>query len=317
MTTLWPWSDPGVHAAMLAAALAWDRWVGEPPIAVHPVVWMGTAIGWMRNRAPAGSAGAFAWGLVMALVLPAASAAVSLVVLVPGVGVLLGAWLLTSAFALRGLPAAGEAVAAALDNDDLESARRGLRSLCSRDPAGLTAAEVSAAATESVAENCSDSLVAPLFWYAIGGLPMAMAYRCVNTLDAMVGYRGRYEWLGKPSARLDDVLNVIPARLSAAALLVAGATMPQLSVRRGLRVLWADRNNTSSPNAGWPMAATAGLLGVELGKTDHYVLGQGLGECTGSALEEGCAVSERAMWLAAAVVVAAFVGAAVVHPSWI
>ena len=317
MTTLWPWSDPGVHAAMLAVALAWDRWVGEPPIALHPVVWMGTAIGWMRDRAPANAPGAFAWGLAMVVVLPASAAAVSLVVVLPWVGALLGAWVLTSAFALRGLPAAGEAVASALDDGDLETARTGLRSLCSRDPAGLSAAEVSAAATESVAENCSDSLVAPLFWYAIGGLPMAMAYRCVNTLDAMVGYRGRFEWLGKPSARLDDLLNLVPARLSAAALLVAGATMPRLSVRRGLRVLWTDRNNTSSPNAGWPMAAVAGLLGVELGKTDHYVLGQGLGECNGSLLEQCCVVSERAMWLSAAVVVAAFIGAAVSNPAWI
>ena len=82
------------------------------------------------------------------------------------------------------------------------------------------AAAVAAAATESVAENSSDSLVAPLLWYALGGLPAALAYRCINTLDAMVGYRGPYEWVGKASARLDDLLNLIPARLTALLMLV-------------------------------------------------------------------------------------------------
>jgi adenosylcobinamide-phosphate synthase len=126
-----------------------------------------------------------------------------------------------------------------------------------------------------VAENASDSFVAPVFFYALFGLPGAVFYRAVNTLDAMIGYRGRYEWLGKASARLDDALNWIPARITAALLLAGGAVMG-LDARRGARILARDGALTESPNAGRPMAAMAGLLGVELTKAGHYRLGDPL-----------------------------------------
>jgi adenosylcobinamide-phosphate synthase len=129
-----------------------------------------------------------------------------------------------------------------------------------------------AATIESAAENASDSFVAPLFWFSLLGLPGAMFYRAVNTLDAMIGYHGRYEWLGKASARLDDLLNWVPARLTATFLLVGGA-LTGLDAKRGARVLWRDGAKTESPNAGRPMAAMAGLLGVELAKPGHYLLG--------------------------------------------
>jgi len=116
--------------------------------------------------------------------------------------------------------------------------------------------------------------MAPLVAYALFGLPGAVAYRAVNTLDAMIGYRGRYEYLGKAAARLDDLLNLIPARLTAGLLLVAGA-LARADVAGGVRVLGRDRRRTASPNAGWPMAAMAGLLGVTLEKPGHYRLGDG------------------------------------------
>ncbi|MDO9280431.1 MAG: cobalamin biosynthesis protein, partial [Pseudomonadota bacterium] len=96
----------------------------------------------------------------------------------------------------------------------------------------------------------------------------------VNTLDAMIGYHGRYEWLGKASARLDDVLNLVPARLTAL-LLLAGGVLAGADARSGARTMWRDRARTESPNAGWPMATMAGLLGVRLEKPGHYVLGAG------------------------------------------
>ena len=288
--SLWPWDAPLLHAAVLLAALLWDRFLGEPPVRLHPVVWMGNAIGWMRARAPASPAAAFAWGALMAVVLPLGAALLSLPVLVPFVGPFIAVWLLTSCFAARGLTDAGLRVAEALRSGDLEAGRAGLGWLCSRDPSALGATEVAAAATESGAENSSDSLVAPLLWYAIGGLPAALAYRCVNTLDAMVGYRGKYEWLGKASARLDDLLNLVPARLTALLLLASGGAR-----RRGLQVLWRDRGRTESPNAGWPMAAMAGLVGVSLSKVGHYTLGAGLGPCTPAALEQASVICDRAM----------------------
>jgi adenosylcobinamide-phosphate synthase len=149
-----------------------------------------------------------------------------------------------------------------------------LASLCSRDPAALDAGQLAAAATESLAENASDSFVAPLFYYALLGVPGAIGYRAVNTLDAMIGYRGRYEYLGKAAARLDDVLNWIPARITAALLVVAGALTGR-DAAGGWRVLRRDGGRTASPNAGRPMAAMAGLLGVALDKPGHYRLGDG------------------------------------------
>ena len=303
----WPWVDPAMHLAVLAAALAWDRWLGEPPARAHPVVWMGSTIRWFRDRAPARPLPAFALGLAMALGLPLGFSLLAGLVGPPWAGPVLAVWLLTSSFAATGLLRAGEDVAEALDAGELELARRGLRSLCSRDPAELSSSEVAAAATESVAENTSDSVVAPLFWYACAGLPGVLAYRCVNTLDAMIGYRGRYEWLGKASARLDDLLNLVPARITALLLLAsADATS---SRERGAATLWRDRRRTDSPNAGWPMAAMSGLLGVELAKPGHYVLGAGLQRCDAAALRRACGICGRAMALTAVALVAWLVGA--------
>jgi adenosylcobinamide-phosphate synthase len=129
-----------------------------------------------------------------------------------------------------------------------------------------------AATIESVAENASDSFVAPLFWFALLGLPGAVFYRAVNTLDAMIGYRGKYEWLGKTAARLDDALNFVPARITAG-LLLAAAWLQRRDVRRAMRILARDGSRTETPNAGRPMAAMAGVLGVELTKPGHYRLG--------------------------------------------
>ena len=133
---------------------------------------------------------------------------------------------------------------------------------------------MAASAIESVAENTTDSFIAPWLAFAILGVPGAVAYRAVNTLDSMLGHRGRYEYLGKAAARLDDIVNLIPARLSALLLLASGATM-RLPVARGWRGMLHDQRLTASPNAGWTMGAAAGLLGTELEKVGHYRLGAG------------------------------------------
>jgi adenosylcobinamide-phosphate synthase len=129
------------------------------------------------------------------------------------------------------------------------------------------------AAIESIAENLSDSLVAPLFYYVVFGVPGALAYRAINTLDAMIGYHGRYEYLGRAAAKLDDLANLIPARLTAALLFFA-AGLAGASPRAALAIGLRDHARTESPNAGWPMAVMGGALGVELEKVGHYVLGR-------------------------------------------
>jgi adenosylcobinamide-phosphate synthase len=243
-------------------------------------VWIGRSVAWFERRAlerDRGRAAQFAAGAAMALGIPSTFAAAAWVAerRLGGSG-LLGcfatAMLLKTTFALRALGRAANDVRKAVAEGRIDDARRGLRSLCSRDAAALGSDELLAAAVESVAENASDSFVAPVFWYAAFGLAGATFYRAVNTLDAMVGYHGRYEWLGKAPARLDDAMNWIPARITAWLLVAAGGIVG-LDASRGMRILRRDGARTESPNAGRPMAAMAGLLGVELAKAGCYRLG--------------------------------------------
>ncbi len=191
-------------------------------------------------------------------------------------GLVIEAIALKLMFAVRGLARAALAVAGDLDRGDLKSARVAVGTdLVSRSTANLSAGSVASAAIESVAENLTDSILAPLLFYAVFGLPGAAVYRAVNTADARIGYRdGVLEDFGKAAARLDDVLNFIPARLGALLLIVATA-VTRASTIRAWATMWREHGRTSSPNAGWTMAAMAGALGVTLTKADHYRLGVG------------------------------------------
>lgn len=266
----------------LPLAVAWDLLLGEPTVCAHPVVWMGNAVRMLESRAPTeGVALPFGYGTIVAIVPPLAYAAAigwcwRRLRARPMLALALGVPMLKSTFAIRELRRAGEGVRVPLAAGDLAAAREGLRSLVSRDPAELTAPLVAAAAIESLAENLSDSIVAPLCYWALLGLPGAVAYRAINTLDAMIGYRGRYEWLGKSGARLDDVANLLPARITTG-LLVAAAALAGEDASGAIVTAWRDGRLTESPNAGWPMAAMAGALGVELEKVGHYRLGGGGG----------------------------------------
>jgi adenosylcobinamide-phosphate synthase len=183
---------------------------------------------------------------------------------------------LSAMLSLRGLVAAARRVRDALARADLETARRRVaRDLVSRPTGALGPAHVASAAVESVAENLTDSLVAPVCFYLAFGLPGAFFYRAVNTADAMLGYReGALEHFGKAAARLDDLLNLLPARLAALAI-VAAAALTRNDARNAWLTLRRDGHRTASPNAGWTMAAMAGALGVILEKPDAYRLGTG------------------------------------------
>ena len=288
--------------ALLAAAWFWDRLLAEPPARLHPVVWMGTLTTLLLRAAPSrGRLLPLVFGAALVAVVGGISVALYRLLHVslspwPWAQWLLACWALKSSFALRALGQAGQGVAGPLRDGDLPAAREGLRSLCSRDPSDLDEQQVCAGAVESLAENLSDSVVAPLFYFALLGVPGALAFRAVNTLDAMVGYRGRYEWLGKVPARLDDLLGLVPARLTAVLLAVAAAGSAGL---RGLRVAFRDAAATASPNAGWPMATVAGVLGVQLAKPGHYQLGDA-GEVLGPDTIDRCwSVVQRAGVLAA------------------
>ncbi|HEY8489421.1 MAG TPA: adenosylcobinamide-phosphate synthase CbiB [Dehalococcoidia bacterium] len=267
--------------ATFLTALALDRLLGEPPPALHPVVWLGRAVAWASGHVPWGDPRReFRYGLAMAAGFPLAAAAAGWLAVRaarswsrPG-GFLLAAWLLKTAFAVRNLEEAAAPVADALERGDLPAARRAVAMLVSRPVETLDAAGVASAAVESVAESTADAFLGPWLAYALFGLPGALAYRAVNTLDSMVGYHGRYEHAGRASARLDDALNLVPSRLAAACLVAAAAASGE-DAAGAWRALRRDGGRTESPNAGRPMAAAAGALGVALEKPGHYRLNGG------------------------------------------
>lgn len=268
---------------VVGAALL-DGLFGEPPHRLHPVVWIGAMI----ERGPRQRKGQHGIGTrvhgaleslaVVATVATIAGRADRVVGLAnhadaPGriAQPILRAVLLKPAFAARSLLTAANRVTDPLRHDNLCGARDGLSWLCSRDAAALDASKLVAATIESLAENTSDSVVAPLFWFGVGGLRGAWAYRAINTLDAMIGYRGPWEDVGAFAARLDDAANLAPARLTAVAIALC-APLGGGSPRDAWRVARRDAAETESPNAGWPMAAMAGALGVTLEKRGHYCL---------------------------------------------
>lgn len=271
------------RAALLCLALLLDLILGDPPNRYHPVAWMGRMIITAKGHAPRrGRWFTLVYGALLAAIGATAAAgfgymAERLFARLPKPWRwLLTATLLKMTFSVHGLATAAQTVADALAADDLSEARRLLSwHLVSRDTTALDEAQVAAAVVESIAENTSDSLVAPALYYLLGGLPCALAYRFINTADALVGYRdAAHEWLGKAAARFDDLANLVPARLTAGLLIVA-AWLTGEDAKRAWQIWRRDAGQTASPNAGHPMSAAAGALGVELEKIDHYRLGAG------------------------------------------
>lgn len=303
-----------VVAMAVDAVLGWPAWlftwIG------HPVTWLGRLIGaidgaWNRASDPptvrraAGVAGAL---LVIALSVALGWALQSLLqwvlpwewVQVVTVGVL--AWPLV---ALRSLHDHVSAVAKPLRAGDIAAARDAVSRIVGRDPAVLNEAGIARAAIESLAENASDGIVAPVFWGALFGLPGILGYKAINTLDSMIGHRSeRHEAFGWAAARIDDVANFIPARLT-------GFLFVLLAPRRSeaLSCMTRDARRHRSPNAGWPEAAMAGALGVRLSgpriyhgsTTNEPWLNEGARDPLAADIGEGLTVYSRAMLLLAAV----------------
>ncbi len=268
---------------IIALALGLDHLFGDPANRFHPVAWMGNGIAMAQRAAPPQGHGAqFAYGVLL-------SSGGAILVATIGwllaracrrlpwwLALLIEAVLCKVTFALRGLSKAADAVYQPLVAGDLPVARQQLRwHLVSRDTAELTEGQIAAATIESVAENSSDGVVAPMLYYALLGLPGALVYRFLNTADAMLGYRDvQREWLGKASARLDDLANLLPARCTA--LLILGVGWWSSGEGANAWHIWRrDAHIPASPNAGHPMSAMAGVLGVELEKVNHYKLGAG------------------------------------------
>lgn len=266
-------------AAALVLAFCMDRFFGEPRDAWHPVAWFGralTPVGRTVRELPPVAAfafGALAWcAAVGGVTIAAAWVERWLQSHSAWWSVPLLAVALKPTFALRMLTDEVRAVEDALGHG-VERGRERVARLCSRDVSRLDATTVRETAIETLGENFNDSFVAPVFWFAVAGLPGAWAWRATNTLDAMWGYRGTWEWAGKWAARGDDVLGCVPARL--AALLLWSPPVALSALRREAR-------RTPSPNGGWPMAALALRLGVRLAKPGVYKL-----NATGASADAG------------------------------
>ncbi|MDO8986319.1 adenosylcobinamide-phosphate synthase CbiB [Cypionkella sp.] len=299
-------------AAMMLVAMVLDSLIGWPArlyaVIGHPVTWIGALIHWLdlalnhdaargTSRRMAGVAtalmvigvtGGVAWALQCAL--PAG-----------WLGILIGGVLAWPLLALRSMYTHVAAVVLPLQNNDLVQARFAVSMIVGRNAAVLDEAGVARAAMESLAENTSDGIVAPLFWGAILGLPGIAAYKAINTLDSMIGHRTpRFEAFGWASARIDDLVNLIPARLTGAVFaLVSNAP------RHAAKVMWRDAGLHRSPNAGWPEAAMAAGLGVRLSGPRVYAdrvaeepwVNAGAADPTPADLQRGLALYVRAMFV--------------------
>ncbi len=266
---------------VLLLALALDAALGDPGWLYrrlpHPAAVLGRLVAALErrlNRAPAGTAARRAGG-ALALVVVAALAGAIAFTLAWGAHAIAWGWLVEAAIAStliaqRGLYDHVAAVARALESGGLGAGRRAVGHIVGRDPETLDEAAVSRAAIESCAENFSDGVVAPAFWYALLGLPGLAAYKAINTADSMIGHRdAAHADFGWAAARLDDAVNLIPARLSGALLGLAAAALRR-DAKGAFRALLADAPRHRSPNAGWPEAAMAGALGLRLAGPRGY-----------------------------------------------
>ena len=287
-------------ALAMLAALAVDRLFGEPPSWAHPVVGIGQFLNLFGARlkrlpaAPAFIGGALVWCLG-ALLIGALAAWMqsALLAAVPAwAAVLLLGLLLKPLLSWRMLRQEVAAVDVALAQS-LDAGRTQLARLVSRDTSALDAAAVREAAIETLAENLNDSVVAPLFWFAIAGLPGAAIYRFANTADAMYGYRGDWEWAGKWAARADDLLSWFPARITGLVML---GLRPALLAR-----LTQEAVKTPSPNSGWPMAAMALRLDLRLAKPGVYSLNDGGAAPTSAHMKAAEKLASQTLWISAAV----------------
>jgi len=294
-------------AAIMALALLIDAAVGWPDAVHrrigHPVTWIGSLISLLEVKWNVGAPATrrqMGAALVLVVVGVSALAAGLVQIALPDgwAGVVLAAVLAWPWLAARSLYDHVAAVARPLAAGDLDGARAAVAMIVGRDPERLDGAGVARAGLESLAENASDGVMAPLFWGVVLGLPGLAAYKAINTLDSMVGHRSeRYRDFGMVAARLDDVVNLIPARLTGLVFAAVSGTAA------AFRVMWRDAGRHRSPNAGWPEAAMAGALGVRLsgpraygdGMADEPWLNAGAEDPGADAMADGLALYVRGM----------------------
>ncbi|KMM36714.1 adenosylcobinamide-phosphate synthase CbiB [Guptibacillus hwajinpoensis] len=263
------------HLIAISIAFVLDRIIGDPPKWPHPVKWMGSLISFFDKRWNQGSHRKLKGGgmtlTVLAIVIGATGFSVYLAYSLSSlIGVLFEAVLIATTISQKSLRTAALNVYEPLQKGELSEARVNLSYIVGRDTEHLEESEIVRGAVETVAENTSDGITAPLFWALMGGSTAAMAYRAINTCDSMVGYRDeQYEKFGMVSARLDDLVNWIPSRLTGFCMMLFQKP-DHHSTKHAWHILFRDAHQHPSPNSGWGEAATAALLGIQLGGINTY-----------------------------------------------
>ncbi len=302
----------------LAAAFALDLAMGDPERLPHPIRWMGWAIGrgepFFRRLTwpPVWSGALFAVSLIVGTFLLTAGILLIARIVHPVMGALVEIGVLFYCISLRSLARAAEEVYRALREKGLVAGRAAVAMIVGRETAELDEPEVARAAVETVAENLVDGFFSPLFFAALGGAPLALAFKMTNTLDSMVGYKNdTYRDFGKAAARIDDVANYIPARV-AVFFIAAAANLVARRGRETLRVGFRDGRKHTSPNAGFPEAAFAGALAIRLGGAGTYHgrrvekpgLGAEYGPATAEDIPRACELMLAAglLWMPVALV---------------
>ena len=267
---------------ILGATIFLDFVIGDPPNKLHPTAWLGRLIGnlipKLKSRYPNVEVikGAVAVVAVVLLMVLSTFYLLHFVDQIFGtVGlILVGVLLLKSTIAVKGMETHAKSIISALADNDLITARTELSNIVGRDTSQLDEQQILSATLESVGESTVDGITSPIFYFALFGIPGAFAYRAVNTLDSMIGYKDAYHKnMGWFAAYLDTIANFIPARITAF-LMVIASRIVGADWRNSLYIMGRDRNNTLSINGGWPMATIAGALRVRLEKNEYYSLGE-------------------------------------------
>jgi adenosylcobinamide-phosphate synthase len=263
------------HLISITIAYFIDMVIGDPPNWPHPVKWIGRMIAYLEKRWNKGNKKQLKGTFMLLVVLLAVLLSVTLIDLIgykihPLVGILIESLIISATIAQKSLKQASLEVYHPLKERDLKTARLKLSYIVGRDTDMLDEGEISRGAIETVAENTSDGVTAPLFWALVGGAPLAMVYRATNTCDSMVGYiNEKYKEFGWASAKWDDVLNWIPSRLTGI-LMLFGNRPKKTSFQEAWTILFRDAKKHPSPNSGWGEAAVASILGIQLGGINYY-----------------------------------------------
>ncbi|MFA7397583.1 MAG: cobalamin biosynthesis protein [Candidatus Bathyarchaeia archaeon] len=270
-----------------------DLILGEYPDRIHPTIGIGKLISYLKKKVKSNNPrmekvnGIFMVIIIMILIaLPVGALLVWLRFYFGSIPyIIIGAILFKATFAIRGMGQYTKPIAAALKEGNLNEARKWLPYIVRRDPNTLNERQITSAAVESIAESTTDGITAPFFFFALFGVPGAFAYRVINTLDSMVGYKNdEYRNIGWFSAKLDTIANYFPARITAY-LMVISAMLLNLDWRESWRILQRDKHKTSSPNAGFTISAMAGALNIQLEKIDCYKLGDDHGHISHEDIE--------------------------------